>query len=95
MTLPSTVSVTRNPGPGRPWAVIHVSDGLFEFRLFRTRGEALDAAKVFATSKLHSGVDYTVAAARLPRALPAELAVEAWIDAADDLLARTFQKRGR
>lgn len=95
MTRPPAVKVIRNPGDGRPWAMLYSSDSLFEFRLFETRAEAHQAARALATEKLTSGADYTVAVAQLPGAVPDLMAIEAWIDAADGLLAATLKKGDR
>lgn len=95
MTRPPAVTVTRNPGNGRPWAMLYSSASLVEFRLFETREEANQAAGALAIEKLTSGADYKVAVAQPPGAVPELMAIEAWIDAADELLTAALKKGDR
>lgn len=87
------ITMMRNPGVGRPWALLFSSTGRFEFQLFDTLAEACEAARKMAVDKLTSGSAYKVEVAELPFATRDALAIEAWIEHTDALLADVLAKK--
>jgi hypothetical protein len=92
---PPTVTLSRNPGAGKPWAVCLAAPNTFTFRLFDAYPDALAAARAIATGKLEGDQDFSIAIARLPYDVPATSAIEASIELADAMLAAVLSKRKR
>lgn len=89
------VTVSRNPGVGRPWAVCLAAPNVFIWRLFDNYADAFSAARAIAISKLEEGQDFSVATAQLPHDIPAASAIEVSIDLADALMAACLSKKAR
>jgi hypothetical protein len=92
---PPTVTLSRNPGHGKPWAVCWAAPNTFIFRLFEDYPDALAAARAIAVAKLEGDQDFSIAIARLPYDVPATSAIEASIDLADALLAAALSGKKR
>ena len=92
--ISSTVTVSRNPGEGKPWAVCWAGPNTFIWRLFESYPDALAAARAIAVSKLEGGQDFSIAIARLPYDIPATTAIEVSIELTDALLAAALASKG-
>lgn len=88
-----TVTVSRNPGVGRPWAVCFAAPNTFVWRLFDNYPDAFAAARALAVGKLEGDQDFSVAIAKLPHDVPAASAIEVSIEMADALLAAALSKK--
>lgn len=93
--IPPTVTLSRNPGTGKPWAVCWAAPNTFIFRLFEAYPDALAAARAIAVANLEGNEDFSIAIARLPFDVPATSAIEAGIDLTDALLAAVLSKKVR
>ncbi|MBJ7447156.1 MAG: hypothetical protein JHC81_06435 [Brevundimonas sp.] len=87
------VTVSRNPGIGRPWAVSLAAPNIFVWRLYDNYPDAFSAARALAVGKLEEGQDFSVAMAQLPHDIPAVSAIEVSIELADALLAAALSKQ--
>lgn len=88
-----TVTVSRNPGVGQPWAVCLAAPNTFIWRLFDNYADAFAAARALAISKLEGDQDFSIAIAKLPYDIPAAFAMEVSIELADALLAAALSKK--
>jgi hypothetical protein len=92
---PPTVTLSRNPGAGKPWAVCWAAPNTFMFRLFADYPDALAAARAIAVDKLEGDQDFSIAIARLPYDVPHTSAIEASIELADAMLAAVLSGKDR